>query len=203
MNLAELVTRVYDRASIAPTDASVTADKVRRALNDALRFIEVDRDWPWNEHLATLSTVAGQGSYPLPADWAKTRRLRVPGERPMDRLSPLELDDAHPDDAQGTPRHWAVEGDELLLRPVPDGVYAVRHHYLRAEPDLVVDADTPRLPARFHPALVEAAAWLVLRGDREDVRALADFGAFGAWRERMVDDARRHTGPARVRVRRG
>lgn len=69
--------------------------------------------------------------------------------------------------APGALQYWSMApGGELLVGPTPDAVHMVRAAYVKDVVDLVLDADEPALPARFHPLI----GW----------RALREYGGFDA-----------------------
>jgi hypothetical protein len=202
VNLGQLRVAVDRRTGIA-FDPVALLD----ALNEANRAIAADHDWPWLHATTSFSTVAGTGAYSsaaaIPEDWLRTISLKVADSVPMTRRSPVDLDDAWPStDSTGRPCEYAIDGSALVLRPVPDSVLTIAHRYVRIEPELVQDSDTPTMPAAFHSTIVEHAAAIVLRRARETARAEECMAAARMWERRMVDDVRRYAGPAKVRVRR-
>jgi len=204
VNRSELRTEVYDRLGVATTDGQYPAAVLDRAINSAMHFIDTDGNWPWLHNTATLTTAAGTGDYPPPADWARTIQLVIPSYQPLERADVGAMDSSWDATTRGKPEVWTVWGDRIFLRPVPDAAYAYTHRYYRAEPDLSADSgagSTPLMPARFHPAIVEVATWLLLRRSKEDGRAVGAKATYDEWRARMADDRRRFSGPSKVKVR--
>lgn len=209
MNLAQLRGGVYARAGQQTNDPVFTQQVINGYINDAMHMVEADQDWPWLDATTTFTTQAGVDTYPMSTfapngDWARTHYLIVGQQRPMARFSMEELDSRWPASTMtGQPFEWAVDTDQLVVRPVPDAAYTIKHRYLRGEPDLIGDAQSPLMPAKFHAAICELATWLALRSDREDPRAVACFQAYQQWQTRMKDDRRRASSPNRVRIRPG
>jgi hypothetical protein len=208
MNLGQMRQGVYDRAGVPTTDATLTTQAVDGYLNSSMHQIESVQDWPWLLRRDTITTVAGttvdtNDLYSPPADWLRTRQLRIANYGPLTRYEVHELEDVWPDTAQGIPQAWCADADFIRVRPFPDAVYTIRHLYVRIEPDLSSDTQSPLMPAKFHSAIVEGATWLALRSDREDVRGAAAKAEFDRWLNVMRDDARRGSSPGRVRVRPG
>ena len=200
MNGAELRDAVYDRLGVSAADPQFPAPLVNRAVNGAVHFVETARDWPWLGKVGSFDTVAGVGDYAPPADWARTKKLKIGSDPALHRVDIDTLEDDWDPDSRGLPEAWAVFGDRIYLRPVPDAVYSVRHLYFRAEPD-IADESSPLMPARFHLAVAEVATWFCLKRSNEDARAVAAKVTYDQWEARMIDDADRYSGPARVRVR--
>ena len=200
MNRGELRDATYDRLGTTASDAKYPADVVDRLVNEALHLIEVEWPWPWLRTRTTFTTTADDGVYAVPDDWLNTRGLRIDTYLGMTRLSIDELEDNWPDESvTGRPRAFAVDGDELHLRPIPDDTYTVIHRYTMRESDLYSDGDTPLMPASFHTAIAELAAYTGLRRGREEARAQVCLQAYQGWQTRMLDDRRRTTSPARIR----
>lgn len=208
-DLAALRTKVLDRIGVPSTDPQFPTALLNRFVNDAVHFIETDHDWPWLDASATITTAAGTSTYAFPADYRRTRSILAPSGGqlvPMPRYAIDELDDRWPTSgARGRPAGWGVDGEQIVLRPVPNAALTLTHRYVKAEPDLAVDADTPLMPSAFHPAIAEVATWMALRRDQQDPRAVSAWAAWAGeqtgWRYKMLDDSRRYQGPARVRVR--
>lgn len=208
MNLGQMRTRLYHQCGIATTDATVTTESATEHLNAAMHMIEAAHDWPWLWRRDTITTVAGatidtHDLYSPAADWIRTKQLRISPYQPMVRMEVHELEDQWPDTTQGLPSSWAVDADHIRIRPFPDAEYTIRHLYVRIEPDLSADTQSPLMPAKFHSAIVEGATWLALRSDREDVRGAAAKAEYDRWLTVMRDDDRRSSSPGRVRVRPG
>lgn len=207
-DLSALRTKVLDRIGVPSTDPQFPAALLTRFVNDAMHFIETDHDWPWLNASATITTTAGDDTYAFPADYRRTRSILAPsgGEPlPLRRYSIDELDSRWPTSGRGRPEAWGVDGEQIILRPMPDAVFTLTHRYVKSEPDLAGDTDVPLMPTAFHAAIAEVAAWMALRRDKQDPRAVAAWSAYAneqaGWRRKMLDDARRFGGPARVRVR--
>jgi hypothetical protein len=204
MNRAQLREATYDKLGVDSTDPRLGTARIDRLINEALHWIETDKDWPWLMTSTTFSTAAGTGAYTAPTDWLRTRSLRIADYSPLEVRSSEELDYDYPlSTEQGVPTAFGFEGDQLLLRPLPSGVYTVTHRYVRMEPDLNNDDQSPLMPASFHPAIAEVAAYLSLRRTREEERAAVAFAAYKDWHERMVDNRRRTQGTPSVRIRPG
>lgn len=204
MNRAQLREAVYDRLGVTSADGQFTSQVVDRLLNDALHLIEVEHDWPWLQATASISAVAGTGSYAVPSDWLRTRYLRIDTYQPFVLREIGDLEERWPDSTtRGRPDDFAIEGDAVLIRPIPDASYTITHRYVKREPDLTDDTQSPLMPASFHAAIAERAAYLGLRRSREEGRAQVCLQAYQEWQGRMVDDRRRTQGPLRVKIRPG
>lgn len=197
MNLGELRTAVDQRSGHAMSPSALNA-----FVSEAAAALSTERDWPWLDATETLNTTKGTGELTPGGTWARTRSLRIADYAPMERFGIVELEDRWPSSSTtGRPSEYAVSGERLELRAVPDGVYAVAHRFVRFQPALLQDTDSPIAPARFHGAIVELALSLVHRRMGEGGAAESCEAAYRRWITRMLDDARRHAGPSRVRLR--
>ncbi len=207
MNRLQLREGTYDRMGVPQDDAQLTTSVVDRMVNDALHMIEVEHEWPWLLAKTTITTASGTGEYAVPTDWLRTRYLQIDGGQPLEGVEIGELIGGWPDSAsRGTPSEYAIDvdsngADVVLLRAIPDTVATVTHYYVRREPDLNSDSDSPLMPASFHAAICEKAAWIGLRRTRENDRAMFCDAAYKEWAQRMLDDRRRRSGTTRVKVR--
>lgn len=86
------------------------------------------------EGRSTASTVADGDTVTLPDDFGAARNLTITSTDPNRELefySAQGLDAAYPRDATGEPKGWAIIGDEIYLRPIPDGVYTLTLNYFK------------------------------------------------------------------------
>ena len=211
MNLGQMQTAVYNRLSVDSSDALLTPATIQDFINQANHQISGLHDWPWLQTQEVLNTVAGTAFYVPGAaqvapfsGWYRTIEIRDQNARVLERYSITELDDRWDPTAQGWPMEWAIYADQIHLRPIPGGVYAITHRYIYMEPDLVNSTDTPVLPTIHHFAIVELATYLALRRDRNDARAAAAEQAFEMWKTEQLNRAmRRYDVPGRIRVRPG
>lgn len=204
MNRLQLREASYDRIGVPQTDATNTTSVVDRLVNDALHEIEVMHEWPWLQTSTTIAASSGTGSYAVPADWLRTRYLQIDGDAVMEGYELGDLIARWPTSTdRGRPYEFTVDGDAVLLRPRPDTAYTVTHYYVKREPDLTSDDQSPLMPASFHVAIAEKAAEISFRRAGQMDRASVCGAAFADWERRMLTDRRRRSGMMRIKVRPG
>lgn len=205
MSVTTLIAAVRRRTGLSSSDAFAADTDITELLNEASASVATERDWPWLETSTTLTTANGTASYSVPADWTRTRTLQISGSDPMDdSRSRQELDGLFPTSTDtGQPQFFVITGDAIRLYPTPDGVYTVTHVYYRTETTLDDGADVPLMPAWAQGALVHAAAAMLFRRTNQMERANEEEQQYERWLKRLHDNARRVTGPVRVRVRSG
>lgn len=212
MNLGQLRTAVLEAfggdSSSVPVEGGLTATVVNNALNASLRAITAERSWSWLDAEETINTVAGTDSYTPSATWGKTRALHHPNYGPLRLMVLTELlTEFESTSPTGRPRAYTEEGGQLVLRPVPDAVYALSHFFRRVEPGLSGDSDVPLMPAQFHDVIVAHAVWR-LAGQRHQTRehrerALQAKADYEQWTRRMRDEDLRTLQPRGITIRPG
>lgn len=203
MNLAEFCSAVRLRAGVPSSDAFNTDDQIKDLVNEALMVLSADvDDASWLLASDTFTTTAGTQSYTPPADWGRTKLLTIDAY-PEVEWRPLGDIRSWPEDTQGVPRYYTATGSEILLAPIPDASYTVRHDYYVEETPLTDDTDTPLLPSTFHHAVVAYATHLALLRSGESQRATMELSNYQGWLRRIQNQKRRSVKAARVRVRPG
>lgn len=203
MNYSQLRQSTLTRIGVSSNDALFTATVVGDLVNEAIHTIEVEFDWPWLEAITTHSTTAGTQTLTVPTDWLRTDKLWIADNDPLEYLGFGDLRQQYDVTGRGQPEAYSIVADAIYLGPTPDSTYTVNHLYIRREPDLTSDTDSPLMPASFHMAIVELATALGLRRSREEARAVVAENSYNNWLRRMADNRRRSSQPMRVRVRPG
>jgi hypothetical protein len=208
MDLAALRAAFYSNIGVTTTDQYYPTATVDGYINKAIRRIGTEHDWPWNEVLTTLTTVAGTGTLSLTGQtgWYKTRILHIEPYGALE-LYPLAQLLNTPTSFQGIPNMYAIQADSLLVRPVPNAVYTINHVYYVIETTLTNTTDTPRLPAQYHDAIVDLAVYYGCVQNKEQSRysprATQYLEQYQAMLKVMRDNVRRTSATQRVRVRPG
>ena len=192
MNLLQLTQAVKRESGMAgggPLSVSTTVLQEQRLfawVNWAARDITLAReDWRFRRANATLASTTDQANTAADfgltdfASWKPATRFYKPSTyRVSDGLS-MERELVWMDYDQfrktytigtqtpGMATNWTISpSEEFLLGPAPDSAHFIRADYVRDYTDLVLDTDTPIIPARFHMLIV----W----------RALREYGGFDA-----------------------
>lgn len=191
MNLSAFRAAVRTRGGWPTGDALYTDAVLTQLVNAAVAYIGTEHDWAWLEKQVTVNTAAGTNTYTPAADWQRTISVRHPDGYQLKRVPIDELDLLT--DASGPPKVYANPGVSLVVAPTPSAIIALSHRYIASEPDLVADADLPLLPARFHQAVVEYAAYLAFRREGNAAEAGAALAAYTTWQEQMMKVASRYS----------
>ncbi len=173
------------------------------AVNEAMHYLNAASDWPWLQAKESINTIAATDLYTPAANWQRSLDLRHADDRTLINWDPFKLRERWALIAAGQPSEWAIDVDQILLRPIPDGIYPLVHTYLITDPDLVSDSDVPLVPSSEHYAIVEFSTYLALRRDAENPRAQLAQQAYNAWQADALQKRRRVDKPWRVNVRQG
>jgi len=197
VNLSEFRATVNRKTGIA-----VDSTALNGFINEAVQAVGEERDWPWLSYTDTFPTQADQSDYVLPVDWSRTVSVTVDGA-PTRRINTADADAWE----YVTDRPWfygySIDAGVLTLKPAPSALVTVIHRYVRAEPELEVDADEPLIPERFHGAIACYAAALVLERHGDVTKADMQRAEYERWLRRMRDAMSRSQQPSRIRIRPG
>ena len=119
------------------------------------------------ETRVTTNTIAGSEFYTLPDDYVAMRniKLNTDPKTPLDFLTPEIMDRLNAGSSRGTPKAYTIKGNNIEIRPLPDGVYEIEVSYYKHFAALS-DSNTTNDMLTHHPdvylygALVEAEPYL-------------------------------------------
>jgi len=136
----------------------------------ALAEARIARDLRTQRMVTTevLAATAGVRSVALPTGWLEFSTVSVISDpdRVLSVVSTYDLDARAPESSRNAmPAVYAIEGDQMLLGPVPDADYSLRARYYKRLAALSNDADTNWLLTDFpgvylFGALAESAPFL-------------------------------------------
>jgi len=193
VNHAELRASLERRTGVAFDAAAQT-----EFLNDALRAVATEADWPWLETTVTVALAAGDAVYALPTGYLDTRSVTSAG-RSLERIA-IEDADRFASWQSAPPLAYAIEGADLVVCPTPAAVGELLHRYTAAETVLAADGDVPLLPASFHPVVVCYASRVMMDRLDQPRRAGRFDDEFQAWIRQMASHVHRG-GRRKVRLR--
>ena len=141
-------------------------------LNDYINqgYLKLQRDglfaWNGNENgSGTLTLVGGTQEYALPSDFGWLR-LALNGSTQLIESSFGDVKIRNPNNTQGTPSNYYINGDYMGLDPVPSGSATVTLYYRKILASLTSDSSTIGLNSNFVPAIVKYAAYLAWSSPR-------------------------------------
>lgn len=185
----------------ATLKADIATIAVREDLDDLIpTFISLaerifNRTVFCPEREATTTLSATSGSVALPADFwgVRTVYLNATVDVVLEQVTPSKLRQLYPDGTAGSPRHFAIEGENMLLGPAPSSASIVLT-YWQTIPALGESQATNWLETD-HPDLYLNGALAELYEHTRDVQAADRRGMKAAAIMESVNRAgrRRHT----------
>lgn len=179
------------------------AQQLDDLINESLQTITAEYTWPWLQATETINTVAGTRFYtPLDANWDMTKAISIQG---YDALTFLDLQEVRnwPDDVRDVPMFYTIWLNQIYLAPTPSATYALRHDYIKNEPLLKDNTDTPLMPAIYHYAILAFATHLAHLRAGDLPRAQAAQAEYDKWLKRMSTKRQQSTSTVKIRVRPG
>lgn len=213
MNRLQLRDAIRLRVGMLSDDQLGTDANLNDLINQALHAIELEAaaGWPWQLYRGTFPTVVGTEEYGFATIDATNTIMRIGSlrllidggyEAELAAMGYSDLVSYFATTQQATPEAYAVVGRTVVLRPIPSAVYTVKFSATKAEPDLSADSGaggTPILPATFHNAIVEQAAYLWYRRSNNSDQANVAKAELTHILSRMLGYAREQAGPGRIR----
>lgn len=195
MNRGQLRARLVLRLRIPPAgdpllDEPTLNDCIQAALND----VDSYSDWPWLLNNASLTFTAG--SAPLPTDFVKARELVINSYRARHATLNEYLDQVPTADIF----LWTILGSTIVLTPVPATSPTNTLYYIRPEPALTLDTQSPLIPEAHQAAVVARAAYFAeIRRARADAASFHN-SEYETQLKRMADATKRTNRPRQIRA---
>lgn len=202
MILEQMRDAIRVRLGVPENENFYFAQQLDDLINEALQTITSEAQWAWLQTTETINTVAGTRFYAPAANWDTTKALSIDGYDAMVFLSLQEMRN-WPDDIQDVPMFYTIYQQQIYLAPAPSAVYAVRHDYLREEPRLIDNSDTPLMPPIYHYSILAFACHLAHLRAGDLPRAQAAKVEYMDWLKRMEGQKLKTTNTTKLRVRPG
>jgi hypothetical protein len=202
MNLGEIRTEVLDIVATTSDDKLLTTAVVNRFINRALQAIAAHREWSWLNAETSFATVASTATYALPSDHMRTLSVTNADNVALLYLESGQIDQADEIESD-EPVYFTVINGLIELSPTPGAAYTLRHRYLRREPSLINETDTPLLPVHYHSAITEYAAALCFRRQRNEQAASTAMDAYRAILDDAIDQPTQTNQSGRIKTRAG
>ncbi len=96
------------------------------------------------EQTADLTIASGDRNIGLPSRYVGMRRIYIAGgpNKPLELLAPMDFWAKYVSTETGPPKAYTIEGEEIILGPIPDTAYTGKILYWQAFATLLDDADT-------------------------------------------------------------
>lgn len=119
------------------------------------------------ETRVTANTIINTEYYTLPENYVAMRNIQLNTETKtaLEYLTPEQMDRVRGGSTTGKPKAYCIIGNDIQLRPIPDGIYEIEILYFKHFTSLS-DSNTTNDMLTYHPdiylyaALVEAEPYL-------------------------------------------
>ena len=194
MNRGALRAKLVLRLRLPPAgDPLLDEPTLNQCIEQALRDVSSVSDWPWLITSSSVTFTAGVG--PAPATMVKVRELVVNSTR----AKYVELNEFLDTVALGDQWVWTVIGTNLRLTPVPTVSPTNTLYFIRAEPDLTLDTQSPLIPEAHQQAVLSRASYHAeIRRGRAEAAAVHN-AEYEDDLRRMRDATKTRVGPRQVR----
>ena len=187
--LSDLRTAIYRQANISTSDTSLTSAVLTGLINEALKAIATDHDWPWLYSEDTISAVVGTRDYSFPTGATRIAWLSI-GDGPVfDVRQMKELERWNSTDITGQPHIFSTVGvTSVRIAPYPDTAYTINVGFYQDENTLSGDTDTPLLPSAYDGLVIGRTIKLI--GYRLGNNTLVQMGddLYREWLRRTRDN---------------
>lgn len=196
MNRGALRSALQTRLGLSASgDGLATDTALNEAIANALRDIGLEHDWPWLLTSASLTFSTTTGLAAQPTGFVKARELVI-GGRPA-KYAPLAEFLAVA--GEGSAYVWTDLGANFQLSPTPATVPTATLYYVRQEPALSSDSDSPLIPDAYQHIVLARAAYLTnVRRARND-EAIRDDNEYQLAVRKLRDASWNRSGPRTVR----
>jgi len=154
------------------------------------------------ETRVTANTISGTEYYSLPDNYIAMRNIKLNSDpkTPLEYLTPEIMDRLQAGSSTGMPKAYSIKGNDIQIRPLPDGVYEIEVSYYKTFTPLS-DSNTTNDMLTHHPdvylygALAEAEPYLM-----NDKRIITWQGFYQEARKAIIEsnERDRHSGTAPV-----
>lgn len=183
--LAEIRTWVRTQTLVDTDEMSNTV--LLTILNQAIEDVASTTSWPWLEASTTITTVADQNNYSLPADFAKLEALYFDDRDLIVETTRRRAKQVHGTDTTMYPDQFYFYGEEIVFAPTPStSSLTINLDYQKTPTALSSDSDTPEWHTGFHYIIAEYAAAKVWEREEDLEKVGYHMGAFYDGINRMM-----------------
>ncbi len=166
MTLADLQTLTLDILD-DPSAGYFTLAILNQRLNLNLRELQkrlISANEQYYTVCSTTSTIVNQAAYALPSDFLQIIRLdyitqgsgTTAQTQKIQFITPNQIDLLS--ETSGAPAFYYMQRNNLMLAPVPNGIWTLHLEYSYYVADMVNTTDVPDAPQQFHPYIAYLTA---------------------------------------------
>jgi hypothetical protein len=201
--LNDIIFSVRNRVNINENDGRMSDALFRDFINHAMQDAEQEFNWPWREAIQTISVVADDNEYAVPADFQSTLSLTMV-DPPMvlvrkswkwtRRLAHLDL--------RAIPCFYTEYSGNLYIYPIPDSAYTLQHRYVTTVDRLEETTDELVSPEWFDRVIVSRASMYVADKLRDSEHHQMFKQAYNEQIKQAKDDVSSSAEPIQIDTRR-
>lgn len=184
MTLAELLADVQANVGMSTTAGSPERTRLIRYLNEGVEKVLIDTHCDIRK--GTLITTAGVGDYYWDEEVLEVTEINITSDadgmtRSPERASPGEIDEMRRSEGSPPVRYYALDGNLLMLYPIPDSTDTVSIRYIQDPDPMTTDTDDPSvaafgsIPKIFHTGIVYWASKRAAESDDKQVTGLGKY----------------------------
>ncbi len=148
-------------------------------INQGIEDVASFRNWPFLEASTTITTVASQANYSLPADFARVEALYFDDRDVIVETTRRRAKQHWGTDTTTYPDYFYLYAEEVNFAPTPDtSSLTINFDYIKTPTALVSDSDTPEWASAFHFIVAEYAAAKVWEREEDLEKVAYHMGAF-------------------------
>lgn len=180
------------RMVLPPEVSDVSDININLLINQALKECSVAFKWPFLHTSTTITTVADQQEYALPADFLYGLKIVDDDhDAELEYVNPAQWFEWYGNSTQAstatTASKFTIYDDEVLLFPVPSAADVSRYtfYYYREITELSLDSHIPEFLDTFHWVIVEWVKWKLYERESMMDEAGRAFGQYADQIDRM------------------
>lgn len=177
------------------TNSHFTNTQIYNYLNQAIRYLGTDIEWPLQTAQATA--VADQAVYTLPEDFISLSDVYFDNNNIaiVERADLSAFQSNWQDATSGIPRYvYKSDNQKCGLWPKPDSTQSgklLQIQYIKVPPDLTDDATSPDLHSAFNDCLPFYAAFMCEHGMGNSKRSETNMNLYEMHKKRLLSRVQR------------
>lgn len=174
-------------------ETNVSDAEIVEIINNGMYEISLASEWPWLQETSTVTTVADQQAYTLPADFEFAIALvDDDNDTTVPFIAVEEFFRRYGNDTGNTsttPNFWTIWEDSIYLTPIPSANDTDRYtlYYYETVTLLTTGGTSPAFHAAFHPILVEYAKWKLYEREEYYDQSERSFITYARYLSRMIE----------------
>jgi hypothetical protein len=151
----DLKAALIDKLGLLAIDEMIPDASLYRSINNGIRRMATEFDWPWLEDIASIAVAKDDNEYDLPARFVRAKVVSI-DETELAAQSARNV--LYAFNQTGDPVDFVITGNKIKLYPTPVRAGTLVMVYTKADNELADDDDTVLTPDWFLDVIVTYAA---------------------------------------------